>query len=156
MILWVSLNHVKFSKYTVTLGRFLLTIINKMKNFLYIVVGIVFLAMISGGASGFLTSETSSTLDNLYTETFYIDPESVEVTENLVNVILFQNTDKNGEKKVLDCIEFYKNEFTEKNITCTLQLNKNIALEEKCDFVVGAFTRENEVENLILSKNTNC
>ena len=82
---------------------------NKMKNFLYIVVGIGFLAMISGGASGFLTSETSSTLDNLYTETFYIDPESVEVTENLVNVILFQNTDKNGEKKVLDCIEFYKN-----------------------------------------------
>ena len=112
--------------------------------------------MISGGASGFLTSETSSTLDNLYTETFYIDPESVEVTENLVNVILFQNTDKNGEKKVLDCIEFYKNEFTEKNITCTLQLNKNIALEEKCDFVVGTFTRENEVENLNLSKNTNC
>ena len=127
-----------------------------MKNFLYIVVGIGFLAMISGGASGFLTSETSSTLDNLYTETFYIDPESVEVTENLVNVTLFQNTDKNGEKKVLDCIEFYKNEFTEKNITCTLQLNKNIALEEKCDFVVGAFTRENEVENLNLRKNTNC
>ena len=127
-----------------------------MKNFLYIVVGIGFLAMISGGSSGFLTSETSSPLDNLYTETFYIDPESVEVTENLVNVILFQNTDKNGEKKVLDCIEFYKNEFTEKNITCTLQLNKNIALEEKCDFVVGAFTRENEVENLNLSKNTNC
>ena len=127
-----------------------------MKNFLYIVVGIGFLAMISGGASGFLTSETSSTLDNLYTETFYIDPESVEVAENLVNVILFQNTDKNGEKKVLDCIEFYKNEFTEKNITCTLQLNKNIALEEKCDFIVGAFTRESEVENLNLSKNTNC
>ena len=33
-----------------------------------------------------------------------------------------------------------------------MQLNKNIALEEKCDFVVGAFTRENEVENLNLSK----
>ena len=46
-----------------------------MKNFLFIAVGIGFLAMISGGAAGFLTSETSSTLDNLYTETFYIDPE---------------------------------------------------------------------------------
>ena len=127
-----------------------------MKNFLFIAVGIGFLAMISGGAAGFLTSETSSTLDNLYTETFYIDPESVEISENLVNIVLFQNTDKNGEKKVLDCIEFYKQEHINKNITCTLQLNKNIALEEKCDFVIGTFTRENKVEYLNLNKNTNC
>jgi len=127
-----------------------------MKNFLFIAVGIGLLAMISGGAAGFLTSETSSTLDNLYTETFYIDPESVEITENLVNILLFQNTDKNGEKKVLDCIEFYKQEHINKNISCTLQLSKNIALEEKCDFVIGTFTREDEVEYLNLSKNTNC
>ena len=46
-----------------------------MKNLVYLLAGIGFLAIISSSASGFLTSETSSTLDGLYEETFYIDPE---------------------------------------------------------------------------------
>ena len=50
-----------------------------MKNLLYIVIGAGFLGIISSSASGFLTTETSDTLDNLYEENFYIDPESVEV-----------------------------------------------------------------------------
>ena len=43
-----------------------------MKNLLYIVIGAGFLGIISSSASGFLTTETSSTLDNLYEENFYI------------------------------------------------------------------------------------
>jgi hypothetical protein len=41
-----------------------------MKNLLYLLVGIGFLAIISSSASGFLTSETSSTLDGLYRRNF--------------------------------------------------------------------------------------
>ena len=50
-----------------------------MKNLLYLLVGIGFLAIISSSASGFLTSETSSTLDGLYEESFYIDPENIAI-----------------------------------------------------------------------------
>ena len=55
-----------------------------MKNLLYIVIGAGFLGIISSSASGFLTTETSDTLDNLYEENFYIDPESVEVGDDKV------------------------------------------------------------------------
>ena len=48
-----------------------------MKNLIYILLGAGFLAIISSSASGFLTTETSNTLDNLYEETFYIDPENI-------------------------------------------------------------------------------
>ena len=50
-----------------------------MKNLLYLFLAIGFLAIISSSASGFLTSETSNTLDGLYEETFYIDPENIEI-----------------------------------------------------------------------------
>ena len=59
-----------------------------MKNLLYIVIGAGFLGIISSSASGFLTTETSDTLDNLYEENFYIDPESVEVGDDIVKVLL--------------------------------------------------------------------
>ena len=59
-----------------------------MKNLLYIAIGAGFLGIISSSASGFLTTETSNTLDNLYEENFYIDPESVEVGDDKVKVCL--------------------------------------------------------------------
>ena len=61
-----------------------------MKNLLYIAIGAGFLGIISSSASGFLTTETSNTLDNLYEENFYIDPESVEVGDDKVKVLLYQ------------------------------------------------------------------
>ena len=51
-----------------------------MKNLMYILLGAGFLAIVSSSASGFLTTETSNTLDNLYEETFYIDPENIAFT----------------------------------------------------------------------------
>ena len=79
-----------------------------MKNLLYIVIGAGFLGIISSSASGFLTTETSDTLDNLYEENFYIDPESVEVVDDKVKVLLYQVNTNNAEKKINDCLNFYK------------------------------------------------
>ena len=61
-----------------------------MKNLIYILLGAGFLAIVSSSASGFLTTETSNTLDNLYEETFYIDPEIVEniETKNIKSLTL--------------------------------------------------------------------
>ena len=70
-----------------------------MKNFFYILLGAGFLAIISSSASGFLTTETSNTLDNLYEETFYIDPDSVEVSNNNVKILISQQTKNNAVKK---------------------------------------------------------
>ena len=127
-----------------------------MKNLFYIMLGVGFLAIISSSASGFLTSETSSTLDNLYVETFYIDPASVTVLENEVLVILEQNDKKNAEKKIMDCLEFYKTEYFGLNISCELVVKTNIALRETCKIMSGnlVYKEEYEVTNLI--KNINC
>ena len=57
---------------------------------MYILLGAGFLAIISSSASGFLTTETSNTLDNLYEETFYIDPENIEVIDKSVVIMLSQ------------------------------------------------------------------
>ena len=87
-----------------------------MKNLLYIVIGAGFLGIISSSASGFLTTETSDTLDNLYEENFYIDPESVEVGDDKVKVLLYQVNTNNAEKKINDCLNFYKSEYKDKTI----------------------------------------
>ena len=81
-----------------------------MKNLVYLLAGIGFLAIISSSASGFLTSETSSTLDGLYEETFYIDPESIEISNDEVTIFLLQINKNNGEKKINDCLNFYSSD----------------------------------------------
>ena len=129
---------------------------NIMKNILYIFIGIAFLGLISGSASSFLTTETSSTLDNLYTETFYIDPETIEESENILTITLLQNNSKNAYKKVSDCIDFYKQEFNQKEINCTLVVKKNVVLSETCNSMVGKYIREDDVEILNFTKNTKC
>ena len=72
-----------------------------MKNFFYILLGAGFLAIISSSASGFLTTETSNTLDNLYEETFYIDPDSVEVSNNNVKILISQQNKNNAVRKLM-------------------------------------------------------
>ena len=129
---------------------------NIMKNILYIFIGVAFLGLISGGASSFLTTETSSTLDNLYTETFYIDPETIEESENILTITLLQNDSKNAYKKVSDCIDFYKQEFNQKEINCTLVVKKNVALSKTCNSMVGKFIRVDAVEILNFTNNTSC
>ena len=127
-----------------------------MKNLIYILIGVGFLAIISSSASSFLTTETSSTLDNLYIETFYIDPESVILLENEVSVTLVQNDGKNAEKKIMDCIEFYKTEYLGLNVSCDLVIKTNVALKETCNLLSGKLTYEEDFEVTNLIKNKNC
>jgi len=127
-----------------------------MKNLFYIMIGVGFLALISSSASGFLTTETSSTLDNLYVETFYIDPASVTLLNNEVLVVLEQNDDKNAEKKIMDCIEFYKTEYIGFNVSCDLLIKTNVALKETCNLLSGKLTYEEGFEVTNLIKKTEC
>jgi len=127
-----------------------------MKNLFYIMIGVGFLALISSSASGFLTTETSSTLDNLYVETFYIDPASVTLLNNEVLVVLEQNDDKNAEKKIMDCIEFYKTEYIGLNVSCNLLIKTNVALKETCNLLSGKLTYEEGFEVTNLIKKTEC
>jgi len=127
-----------------------------MKNLFYIMIGVGFLALISSSASGFLTTETSSTLDNLYVETFYIDPASVTLLNNEVLVVLEQNDDKNAEKKIMDCIEFYKTEYIGLNVSCDLLIKTNVALKETCNLLSGKLTYEEGFEVTNLIKKTEC
>ena len=92
----------------------------------------------------FLTTETSDTLDNLYEENFYIDPESVQVGDNKVKVLLYQVNTNNAEKKINDCLNFYKSEYKDKTIECSILINQNIAVEKDCVLISGEFTKKEE------------
>ena len=127
-----------------------------MKNLLYIVIGAGFLGIISSSASGFLTTETSDTLDNLYEENFYIDPELIEVSDDKVKILLNQVNANNAERKINDCLNFYKSEYENKTIECNILINKNIAVEEDCLLISGEYTKKEEKEVITIIKDTSC
>ena len=127
-----------------------------MKNLLYIVIGAGFLGIISSSASGFLTTETSDTLDNLYEENFYIDPELVEVDDNKVKILLNQVNTNNAERKINDCLNFYKSQYENKTIECSILINKNFAVEENCVLISGEFTKKEEKEIITIIKDNSC
>ncbi len=127
-----------------------------MKNLLYLLVGIGFLAIISSSASGFLTSETSSTLDGLYEESFYIDPENIEITDDVVKIYLLQINKNNGEKKVNDCLNFYSSEYENYKIECSISVNENIAFDDECVFITGVFIKEEEKDVITIVKDKSC
>ena len=127
-----------------------------MKNLLYLLVGIGFLAIISSSASGFLTSETSSTLDGLYEESFYIDPENIEISDDVVKIYLLQINKNNGEKKVNDCLNFYSSEYENYKIKCSISVNENVAFDDECEFISGIFVKEEEKDIITITKNNSC
>tara|TARA_X000001036_G_scaffold403528_1_gene410151 strand:- start:165 stop:548 length:384 start_codon:yes stop_codon:yes gene_type:complete len=127
-----------------------------MKNLLYLLVVIGFLAIISSSASGFLTTETSSTLDGLYEETFYIDPEKIEVGDNKVTIFLLQINKNNGEKKINDCLNFYSSEYENYKIECSISVNENIAFDNECVFISGIFLREEEKDIVTIVRDNTC
>jgi hypothetical protein len=127
-----------------------------MKNLLYLAVGIGFLAIISSSASGFLTTETSSTLDGLYEENFYIDPENIEISDDKVKIFLFQMNKNNVEKKINDCINFYKTEYENLIIECQLSINENIAFDDECIYITGVLKKEEDKEVITIEKNNSC
>ena len=96
-----------------------------MKNLIYILLGAGFLAIISSSASGFLTTETSNTLDNLYEETFYIDPENIEISNENVVITLSQQNKNNADKKINDCLNYYKKVYEDLDINCNLEVKEN-------------------------------
>ena len=127
-----------------------------MKNLLYLLVVIGFLAIISSSASGFLTSETSSTLDGLYEESFYIDPENIEISNDVVKIYLLQINKNNGEKKVNDCLNFYSSEYENYKIECSISVNENIAFDDECVFITGVFIKEEEKDVVTIVKDNSC
>ena len=127
-----------------------------MKNLMYILLGAGFLAVISSSASGFLTTETSNTLDNLYEETFYIDPEKIEVLDESVLIILSQQNKNNAEKKVNDCLNYYKKVYENLDITCNLVVKESVALNTSCVHKSGYYVKEEIQEYSKIVSYNNC
>ena len=127
-----------------------------MKNLIYILVGAGFLAIISSSASGFLTTETSNTLDDLYEETFYIDPEKIEVLDKSVVIMLSQQNKNNAEKKVNDCLNYYKKVYENLDITCDLVVKESVALNTFCVHKSGHYVKEETQEYSKIVSYNNC
>lgn len=127
-----------------------------MKNLIYIVLGAGFLAIVSSSASGLLTTETSNTLGNLYEETFYIDPENIEITNENVVITLSQQNKNNAEKKVNDCLNYYKKIYENLDINCNLVVKESIALNTSCVHKSGIYIKEETQEYIKITSFSDC
>lgn len=127
-----------------------------MKNLIYILLGAGFLAIVSSSASGFLTTETSNTLDNLYEETFYIDPENIEITNENVVITLSQQNKNNADKKINDCLNYYKKVYENLDINCNLEVKESVALNSSCVHKSGVYVREDNQEYIKITTYSNC
>ena len=127
-----------------------------MKNLIYILLGAGFLAIISSSASGFLTTETSNTLDNLYEETFYINPDNIEITNENIVITLSQQNKNNAEKKINDCLNYYKKVYENLNINCDLVVTESVALNSSCVHKSGVFVKEEAQEYIKITTYSNC
>ena len=127
-----------------------------MKNLIYILLVAGFLAIISSSASGFLTTETSNTLDNLYEETFYIDPENIEITNENIVITLSQQNKNNAEKKINDCLNYYKKVYENLNVNCDLIVKESVALNSSCVHKSGVFVKEETQEYIKITTYNNC
>ena len=127
-----------------------------MKNLIYILLGAGFLAIISSSASGFLTTETSNTLDNLYEETFYIDPENIEITNENVVITLSQQNKNNADKKINDCLNYYKNVYEDLDINCNLEVKESVALNSSCVHKSGVYVKEDNQDYIKITTYSNC
>tara|TARA_B100002019_G_scaffold1037_1_gene821 strand:- start:4278 stop:4691 length:414 start_codon:yes stop_codon:yes gene_type:complete len=127
-----------------------------MKNLIYILLGAGFLAIISSSASGFLTTETSNTLDNLYEETFYIDPENIEITNENVVITLSQQNKNNADKKINDCLNYYKKVYEDLDINCNLEVKESVALNSSCVHKSGVYVKEDNQDYIKITTYSNC
>ena len=127
-----------------------------MKNLIYILLGAGFLAIISSSASGFLTTETSNTLDNLYEETFYIDPENIEITNENVVITLSQQNKNNADKKINDCLNYYKKVYENLDINCNLEVKESVALNSSCVHKSGVYVKEDNQDYIKITTYSNC
>ena len=103
-----------------------------------------------------MTTETSNTLDNLYEETFYIDPENIEVIDKSVVIMLSQQNKNNAEKKVNDCLNYYKKVYEDLDITCNLVVKENVALNTSCVHKSGYYVKEETQEYIKIVSYNNC
>ncbi len=127
-----------------------------MKNLIYILLGAGFLAIVSSSASGFLTTETSNTLDNLYEETFYIDPENIEITNENVVITLSQQNKNNADKKINDCLNYYKKVYEDLDINCNLEVKESVALNSSCIHKSGVYVKEDNQDYIKITTYSNC
>ena len=127
-----------------------------MKNLIYILLGAGFLAIISSSASGFLTTETSNTLDNLYEETFYIDPENIEITNENAVITLSQQNKNNADKKINDCLNYYKKVYEDLDINCNLEVKESVALNSSCVHKSGVYVKEDNQDYIKITTYSNC
>ena len=127
-----------------------------MKNLMYILLGAGFLAIISSSAAGFLTTETSNTLDGLYEETFYIDPQNIDISNEDVSIQLFQQNKNNAEKKINDCLNFYKKVYENFTLKCDLEIKESVALNTSCIYMSGSYVKEETKEYIKITTYNDC
>ncbi len=96
--------------------------------------------------------QTISTLERLT----MIYPENIEITNENIVITLSQQNKNNAEKKINDCLNYYKKVYENLNINCDLVVKESVALNSSCVHKSGVFVKEETQEYIKITTYSNC
>ena len=88
--------------------------------------------------------------------TYYIDPENIEITNENIVITLSQQNKNNAEKKINDCLNYYKKVYENLNVNCDLIVKESVALNSSCVHKSGVFVKEENQEYIKITTYSNC
>ena len=89
-------------------------------------------------------------------DSFYIDPENIEITNENIVITLSQQNKNNAEKKINDCLNYYKKVYENLNVNCDLIVKESVALNSSCVHKSGVFVKEETQEYIKITSYSNC
>ena len=96
--------------------------------------------------------QTISTLERLT----MIYPENIEITNENIVITLSQQNKNNAEKKINDCLNYYKKVYENLNVNCDLIVKESVALNSSCVHKSGVFVKEETQEYIKITTYSNC
>ena len=128
-----------------------------MKNILFFLILIIFLAALSIGATGSLVSGTSGVFNKVRGEVFQETSSEVNIEDDELFITISQKGQENAEKVVIDCLNFYSDKYPDLLVyTCDLIIRNNIIIDDSCNYLSGTLSRKNPEESITLDYNSNC
>ena len=81
---------------------------------------------------------------------------SFEITNENIVITLSQQNKNNAEKKINDCLNYYKKVYENLNVNCDLIVKESVALNSSCVHKSGVFVKEETQEYIKITTYSNC
>ena len=128
-----------------------------MKNIAISLILVIFLALISIGATGSLVTGTSGVFSKVQGEVFQETSSEVTLEDNKLFITVNQKEKENSETTVIECLNFYSEKYPEvSEYRCDLVVRTNIIIDNSCKYLTGVLAKKGSEESIILDYNSSC